>query len=155
MTASTIPPTSGSGWQRTACYATALRRAGRAIGRVYDHALRPAKLTTPQFSLLSLLDRAPYELTMSELADAQAMDRTTLSRNLAPLEREGYVTLSSGQDRRRRIVRLTPTGRDALQRARPLWQEAQGRIARERGSGSLDALLDELHALAGIEPIDD
>lgn len=146
-------PTSPSttGWQATACYATALRRADRALNRVYDHALRGANLTTPQFSLLSLLDRAPRDLALSELADAQAMDRTTLSRNLTPLARAGYITVATGRDRRRRVARLTPAGRDALQRARPLWQQAQERIARERGLARMHALLTELDALSTID----
>ncbi len=150
MNVSAVP-----GWERTPCYATALRRAGRTLGRIYDHALRPANLTTPQYSLLSMLGRAPHELTLSELADAQAMDRTTLSRNLTPLVRRGYIALSSGRDRRQRIAHLTSEGRDALQQARPLWQQAQARIAREHGLARLDALLDELHTLTAIDPIDD
>jgi DNA-binding MarR family transcriptional regulator len=151
VTASTSPPASSTAWRRTACYATALRRADRAFSRVYDHALRPVNLTTPQFSLLSLLDRAPHDLTLSELADAQAMDRTTLSRNLAPLARVGYVTVSPGRDRRRRAARLTPAGRDALQRARPLWQQAQDRIDRERGLARMRELLTELDTLSAID----
>jgi len=140
-----------SGWQRTACYATALRRAGRTLTRIYDRALAPANLTTVQFSLLSLIDRAPHDLTLSELAEVQAMDRTTLSRNLAPLARDGLVIISPGKDRRRRTARLTPAGRDALQRARPLWQEAQERIASERGPARLRELMTELHALSTID----
>lgn len=151
----TAPELPATDWQRTACYATALRRADRALNRVYDHALRPADLTTPQFSLLSLLNRSPHELTLSALADAQAMDRTTLTRNLTPLVRRGYVTISSGRDRRQRIARLTPAGRDALRQARPLWQRAQARVAREHGLARLEALLDELHTLTAIDPIDD
>lgn len=149
-----IAPEASTDWQRTACYATALRRADRALGRVYDHALRPANLTTPQFSLLSLLDRAPRDLTLSDLADAQALDRTTLTRNLTPLARRGYVTISSGRDRRQRIARLTPTGRDALHHARPLWQQAQEHIARERGLARLQDLMAELRALSLIDAND-
>jgi DNA-binding MarR family transcriptional regulator len=155
MIAPEAPTNPDPGWQHTACYATALRRADRALSRVYDLALRPANLTTPQFSLLSLLNRAPHDLTLSELADAQGMDRTTLTRNLAPLAREGYVTVSSGQDRRQRIARLTPAGRDAFQRAKPLWQQAQARIARERGLARMDELLAELRDLSTIDPIND
>jgi DNA-binding MarR family transcriptional regulator len=154
MTEPTSPTDPAPTWQRTACYATALRRADRALSRVYDHALRPAKLTTPQFSLLSLLDRAPHDLTLSDLANVQAMDRTTLTRNLAPLVREGYVTISRGRDRRRRAARLTPAGFDALQRARPLWQQAQERIAAERGLARLRELMAELHALSMIDTND-
>jgi DNA-binding MarR family transcriptional regulator len=151
VTAPDSRPDPAAAWQRTACYATALRRADRALSRVYDHALRAANLTTPQFSLLSLLNRAPHDLTLSELADAQAMDRTTLSRNLTPLAREGYVTISSGRDRRRRIARLTPAGRDALQQARPLWEQAQARIAHEHGLARMHELLTELDALSAID----
>jgi DNA-binding MarR family transcriptional regulator len=142
-------------WRRTACYATAVRRADRALGRVYDDALRPVSLTTPQFSLLSLIERAPDDATLSELADAQAMDRTTLTRNLTPLARNGYVTIDRGRDRRQRVARLTPAGRAALLRARPLWRQAQERIASERGLARLHELMTELHALSMIDTTDD
>ena len=145
-----VPPEPTGTWQRTACYATALRRADRALSRVYDHALRPEKLTTTQFSLLSLLDRAPHDLTLSDLAETQAVDRTTLSRNLAPLVREGYVTVTPGRDRRRRAARLTTDGYAALQRARPLWEQAQEYVAGERGLARMRELMTELHALSTI-----
>lgn len=142
-------------WQHTACYATALRRADRTLSRIYDDALRPMGLTTPQFSLLSLIERAPDGVTLTELADAQAMDRTTLTRSLAPLARHGYVTVARGRDRRQRIAKLTSSGRDTVQQARPLWRQAQGRIAGERGLARLQDLMTELHALSMIHPSDD
>jgi DNA-binding MarR family transcriptional regulator len=132
-------------WSRTKCFSTALRRADRTLTRVYDDALRPSGLGTPQYSLLSLIARAPHPLSISELADVQAMDRTTLSRALTPLVRDGLVTIEpSERDRRIRIISLTSRGRDALGIARPLWQAAQARIAAEQGLAEMDDLLDRL-----------
>ena len=84
-------------WSRTMCTSTALRRADRALGRIYDDSLRPTGLTTTQYSLLAIIDRAPQPLTLGDLAKAQVMDRTTLSHNLAPLRRVGLVQVDHGR----------------------------------------------------------
>ena len=131
-------------WSTTICAATAVRRADRALSRAYDEALRPAGLATTQFSLLSIISRAPHPLTLGDLAAAQVMDRTTLSHNLAPLVRDGLVRLSPGNDRRTRTVALTPAGEDALAAARPLWRAAQDRIEQVTGDARLQRLLDDL-----------
>jgi DNA-binding MarR family transcriptional regulator len=143
-----ITPDNPDAWRRTHCFSTSVRRADRALSRVYDEALRPSGLATTQYSLLSLIDRAPHPLSISELADVQAMDRTTLTRDLAPLARDGLVSIApADHDRRVRIISLTGAGKDALQRARPLWQEAQTRIATEQGLAEMDSLLDRLAEL--------
>lgn len=131
-------------WSTTICASTAIRRADRALGRVYDDALRPAGLATTQYSLLSIISRAPKPLTLGDLAAAQVMDRTTLSHNLAPLVRDGLVRLTPGHDRRTRIVALTPDGEAALDQARPLWRAAQDRVAQATGDDRLQRLLDDL-----------
>jgi DNA-binding MarR family transcriptional regulator len=140
----TAPPTD---WARTSCFSTALRRADRTLSRIYDEALRPTGLTTTQYSLLSLLSRAPQPPTITEFADAQAMDRTSLTRALAPLVRAGYVTMAVGRDRRAKTIHLTEAGQAVVAEARPLWRNAQERIAAGQGLGRMEHLLEELAEL--------
>jgi DNA-binding MarR family transcriptional regulator len=132
------------------CACGNLRRASRAITQRYDAALAPSGLTTPQFGLLAHLFRTG-PITLGNLAQLMGMDRTTLTRDLTPLAREGYVTIGAGEDRRTRIAQLTPAGEAALQRARPLWQEAQTNLVTAFGPErfmSLVAELGEMTALA-------
>jgi DNA-binding MarR family transcriptional regulator len=134
-----LPP-----WPTTICVGTAIRRADRALGRIYEEALRPTGLAPTQYSLLSIIARAPAPLTIHDLAGAQVMDRTTLTRVLAPLVRDGLIQLAPGEDRRTRIVTLTPEGESTLANARPYWREAQDRIIDLTGQDRIDALLAEL-----------
>lgn len=143
-----------SNWQRTRCYATAIRRADRAINRIYDQALRGTGLTCAQLSLLRLIQRAPGDVTISDLADAQVMDRTTLSRNLTNLEKSGYVRISHGEDRRTRFVHLSTQAEEAVLNALPKWEDAQKHIESDHGLTRMMHLLDELAALASTPGID-
>lgn len=137
-------------WPTTICACTAIRRADRALSRFYDDALRPSGLTVTQYSLLSIIDRAPKPLTLGDLADAQVMDRTTLSHNLAPLLREGLVLVANGaNDRRTRVIDLTEAGKALLESARPLWRSAQDRVIAVTGTDAHQHLLDDLAALVG------
>jgi DNA-binding MarR family transcriptional regulator len=131
-------------WPETLCTCTALKRADRAISRAYDEGLRPVGLGVSQYSLLSLISRAAGPLTVSDLARAQVMDRTTLSRALAPLRRDGLVEISAGNDRRTRLVSLTPAGHERLEAARPLWRAVQDDIQARVGHDRLEHLMAEL-----------
>lgn len=139
--------TSAAPWPNTICVSTAVRRADRALTRIYDDALRPTGLVTTQFSLLSIIARAPGPRTLGDLAEAQVMDRTTLTRNLVPLVREGLVLITPGNDRRTRVISLTALGESIRDKARPRWQEAQEAIIRDAGSERIEHLLDELASL--------
>ena len=130
-----------------ACVCSAVRRADRALNRLYDDALRPSGLATTQYALLSLLARAGRPIAHGELAERQEMAATTLSRTLKPLVRDGLVSITPGHDRRTRFVTITPAGEAALARAHPLWQSVQGRIVAEFGQERVDRLLAELHDL--------
>ncbi len=116
-----------------ACLCFNLRKAARAVTQLYDAALEPAGLRATQFSLLAVLDRRDA-VTITDLARAMVMDRTTLTRNLRPLEKQGLVAIAPGDDRRTREVSLTRHGRQALKHATPRWRHAQ--------TGMLDALGD-------------
>jgi DNA-binding MarR family transcriptional regulator len=135
-------------WKRTHCFSTSVRRADRALTRIYDDALRPSRLSTTQYSLLSLLARAPHPMSITEIAEIQAMDRTTLSRDLTPLVRDGLLeVVPAERDRRRRIILLTSQGHEVLTIARPLWKAAQERITREHGLTEMESLLEQLSDL--------
>jgi len=89
-------------------------------------------------------------ITVTRLAKIGVMDRTTLTRNLRPLEKQGLVQIALGKDQRTRVVRLTPEGQKALARAFPLWKKAQARVIKELGPerwNSLRAYLGEVVSL--------
>jgi len=131
------------------CTASGLRGAARAVTRIYDEVMAPSGLRGTQLSLLvalSLTGGAP----IARLADELALDRTTLTRNLAPLERDGLVTSVAGADRRVRMVGLTAEGRRTLSRALPLWEEAQRRVVAALGKRRWRELMDGLAAAAAL-----
>jgi len=128
----------------TVCSCAALRRVARRATQVYDHALRPAGIRVTQYSLLSNLAEAGG-LSVTELAERLEMDRTTLTRNLRPLQAAGWARLAPGPDRRSRAVEITGEGRRILEAARPLWQEAERAFRRTLGreqAAELRRLLD-------------
>jgi DNA-binding MarR family transcriptional regulator len=112
------------------CVVYSLRKATRAVSQLYDRMLRPSGLRVTQFSLLVELAIAS-STTISELADKMVMDRTTLTRNLKPLEKRGLAVIVPGQDRRTRVASLTRQGAEVLMQALPLWIEAQAQILGE------------------------
>lgn len=132
----------------TVCACAKLRRSARIVSALYDEALAPSGFTVAQFSLLRMLQRAgPCSLT--ELAEATGHDRTTLNRNLRPLEAAGLVASAPGEDQRARIVQVTDQARAALRRGQPAWEQAQARVEQALGGEreALFALLDRVEAL--------
>jgi DNA-binding MarR family transcriptional regulator len=100
-----------------------LRRAARVVARRFDDAFRPLDLTNGKFSLMMSL-RRPKPATMSDVAALLAMDRTTLTANLKPLERRGLVAVTVDEtDKRSRRLSLTPAGHVLLDDALPIWRE--------------------------------
>jgi DNA-binding MarR family transcriptional regulator len=113
--------------------------------------LRPLDLTNGQFSLLMSLNR-PQPAPMKSVASLLAMDRTTLTAALKPLERRGLVTIAQDpDDRRSRLLELTPAGHDLLTEAFPLWQRAHAEIERPFAPGEVDQLRGQLRTLS-IDP---
>ena len=127
------------------CASFNLRRADRVVTQLYDEKLRPAGLKSTQFTLLTAV-RLHQPVTINCLAEGIVMDRTTLTRNLRPLEKEGMIAIAPGRDRRVREVSLTGHGRATLDRAYPLWQEAQREVAERLGSERLARLIADLKA---------
>ena len=118
------------------CLCTNLRRTARAISSIYDAALAPAGIKITQFSLLRAVERRE-PVAISELADEVVLDRTTLARNLAPLERDGLLLLSAGADQRVTEVSLTRKGRERIERALPLWAATQSEVSRLLSPGRI------------------
>src|SRR6266571_3059528 len=113
---------------RETCLCLHLQSAARAVGRRFDGALRPLGLTNGQFSLLMSLNR-PEPPSMAAISALLAMDRTTLTANLKPLERRGLVAVTvDAADKRSRRLRLTPPGGALLAAALPVWAETQAEI---------------------------
>jgi DNA-binding MarR family transcriptional regulator len=129
------------------CACRNLRRSARAVTQLYDETLRPSGLRITQFTLLvAVAIREPVAIT--QLADTLALDRTTLARDLGPLTERGLVEITAGEDRRRRLVRLTRAGREAIGRAYPLWQRAQARMVEGSPWPDLAGGLQEVAAVA-------
>jgi len=137
--------------RRTDCTCAMLRRTARRVTQAYDSALRPAGLKLTQYSVLANVAR-DGGLSITELAERLASDRTTLTRNLRPMERAGWISVEAGVDRRCRAVRITKAGHRIFEQALPLWQEAERQFRRKMGretAGDLRRLLDEAMASAG------
>jgi DNA-binding MarR family transcriptional regulator len=131
------------------CNCSALRGATRALTQAYDEVLRPSGLRMTQFSILARA-AAVGELTLSELAEMLAMDRTTLGRNLQPLERDDLVQIKVGVDRRERLISLTPTGKKTLARAKPLWDQSHRRFEEKMGKREAKALRDMMKSVVSV-----
>jgi DNA-binding MarR family transcriptional regulator len=134
---------------RCACFH--LRRATRAVTQLYDEALRPAGIRATQLALLAALrQRSPMNIV--ELAETLGLDRTTLTRNLGPLERDALLTIEPGADRRTREVSITELGRERLRVAVPLWREAQATLYERLGErfGEVLDTLDEVAEAASL-----
>jgi DNA-binding MarR family transcriptional regulator len=131
------------------CTCFKLRRLTRRVTQHYDRELAPAGLRVTQFSLLSAL-AAREAVPMAELADMLDLDRTTLTRNVAPLEARGLVEIGPGSDARSRTARITPTGRAAREAALPHWRRAQSTVTGLVGSERLALLHDLLDEALGV-----
>jgi DNA-binding MarR family transcriptional regulator len=113
---------------RDCCLCLHVHRAARALGRRFDEALRPVGLTNGQFSLLMALNR-PEPAGMGSVAALLAMDRTTLTAALKPLERRGLVKITPDpDDRRSRLLLLTPKGKRVLAAAVPVWESTHREV---------------------------
>jgi DNA-binding MarR family transcriptional regulator len=110
------------------CNCLAVRQAARHVSQFYDHCLAPARLRTTQFSILARLKRLG-PMTINALAREMVMDRTTLGRNIQPLQREGLIAALTGSaDRRSKELHLTAAGAARLATAVKGWAKAQARF---------------------------
>ena len=135
------------------CVGFNLRKANRAVTQLYDEMLRPAGIRVTQYSLLVVLKLIGTVL-VTDLAEKIVMDRTTLSRNLEVMEKQGLVSVTPGEDRRTRKVMITEMGSAVLIDAYPLWQQAQAKIRESMSEERLQSLMADLSALIEISHVD-
>jgi DNA-binding MarR family transcriptional regulator len=130
------------------CLCLHVQRAARALARRFDEELRPFELTNGQFSLLMSLNR-PQPPAMGPVASLLAMDRTTLTAALKPLERRGLLKIARDpNDRRSRILILTDNGRALLARALPIWKSTHEEIEELTPSIDWDEFRQSLRAVS-------
>jgi DNA-binding MarR family transcriptional regulator len=133
---------------RDTCLCLHLQRAARALARRFDDALRPLGLTSGQYSMMMALNR-PQPPNIGAVASVLAMDRTTLTAALKPLQRRRLVSvLVDPDDKRSRRLKLTPAGRALLARAVPLWRRTHAEIDRLLPPAGPDRLRRDLRALS-------
>ena len=128
------------------CLCFNVRKASRLVTQVYDEVMSDTGLRGTQFTILVVLALNEH-ITISRLAEALVMDRTTLTRNLKPLEKQGFIEIVPGADRRTRAVKITADGITILKKALPYWKKAQKKVSERFGSSRLSNLLSELRAL--------
>lgn len=129
------------------CVCGRLRRASRALTRLYDEALEPVGLTVTQFSVMRTLNRYDRP-TLAELAEATAHEKSALWRTLQPLAKKGWVDAAAREGERGQRLALTPAGREKLNDAMPPWRKAQARVSETLGprEAALIELLKEVEA---------
>jgi len=131
------------------CLCFNLQRAARLAARAYDDALAPARLTSAQFSALAVLAKAG-PLTTSSFSKAMETERTTSTRNLALMEREGLVKRKAGDDKRVRLIEITARGRRRFEAALPLWRSAQKSLAARLGEASAAGVLKRARGVVAV-----
>ncbi|MDS7596442.1 MarR family transcriptional regulator [Agrobacterium tumefaciens] len=144
MSNAALIPFSATIFVRDACLCLHAQRAARSLARLFDNALKPAGITNGQFSLLMSLNR-PEPPPMGPVANLLAMDRTTLTAALKPLERRGLISIEQDpKDKRGKRLRLTADGMAVLSAALPIWEKTHGEIEARIGSGDPDRLRRDL-----------
>lgn len=135
--------------QHVPCVGFNVRRATRLVTQFYDKMLAPSGLRSTQYSLLNVLSLLD-DLLMQDLALILAMDRTTLTRNLRPLVKQGWIQVYTGKDRRTRFVQITSKGRAKLEKALPYWEQAQHFITERLGQDNWERTMSDLHKVSRI-----
>ncbi|WP_245513441.1 MarR family winged helix-turn-helix transcriptional regulator [Enterovirga rhinocerotis] len=126
------------------CTCTTLRRLTRMVTTAYDETMKPSGLRVTQFSVLRTLARLG-PLSVTRLAAEAGLDRSTMGRNLDPLEREGFVRITVGEaDHRERVATLTEAGEEAIVQATPFWDAAQREMARRISPSTINMLVRQL-----------
>ena len=131
------------------CVCFTLRQSARTAAKLYDEALKPCGLRNTQFSLLAALDHLG-EATLGRLAGEMTMDRTTLTRNLQVMVRDGFVENVTADDARKRVIRLTDAGKEKFAEALPHWRGVQNQVLSRLGPARWQRLAEDLAAVQGI-----
>jgi DNA-binding MarR family transcriptional regulator len=132
------------------CPAFNIRAASRVITQLFDEILKPTGLQITQFAVLVGVVSLDSP-SINQLAKGLVMDRTTLTRNLKPLEKEGLIKITSGDDKRTHFVKITPKGKSAMEKTFPYWEKARTVVSEEFGQKHLDGLLKDLASVREIK----
>ncbi len=131
------------------CACFNLRKASRTITQLFDRAMQPAGLRGTQFSILTVLTfKGP--ITVTKLSENLLMDRTTLTRNLRPLEQQRLIKVTAGEDLRTRTVEITKSGLKMLNKNFPQWEETQNMIINKLGTKRFKSLIRDLTEISSL-----
>src|SRR5512144_156349 len=133
------------------CACHKVRMAARAVTRAYDEALRPTGLRATQLAVLVAVALADA-ISITSLAGSLGMERSSLTRTLRPIEKDGLVILGTEGWRRSRSLRITLKGRSALREALPVWEKAQSNLKRKLGNADWTLVIDGLERLIRARP---
>ena len=133
------------------CLGLLTRQVARRVTQWYDQCLQSSGLRSTQFNVLVAIAIA-QTVPLTRLAEILVLDRTTLARNLKPLEQQGLVRIEAGEDRRVHLIRLTEAGYALLQQALPAWEKAQSEMISRLGPAQWDTLHAELRDLVARVP---
>ena len=128
------------------CMAYNLKKATRAVQNLFDSAYKSIGLEGTQYTVLAHIYVAE-PITLSKLADMMSVDRTTLGRNLKPLEKKGLIDIKIGDDRRAKLINITDHGREVLSQAQPIWKETHEQIKDLLGVENWSSIVSNLKEL--------
>ena len=132
------------------CICFNLRKASRVMTQVYDEAIRSTGYRVTQFMLIGATAKLE-PITVTDLAETVCMDRTTLTRNLKPLEKQGVLKVTVGEDRRERVVVITDKGRKLMAKAMPIIERTARKVHEIVGEDRIERLLKDLNlALSAV-----
>lgn len=131
------------------CSCFYLRRAARLVTRQYAETMKAAGLKSSQFSILSMISHHG-RMTITDLAKKMGLERTSLSRTLRPMEKDGLLSISAEQEKRRRFIEMTKHGKATFKTALPLWNKAQHQFKKQLGAEDLKTLKNLLQRTADL-----
>lgn len=132
------------------CLSLGIRKANRVMSQIYDQHLADCNLRSTQYSILRVLYHRG-EATGRDLRNFLVLDQSTMSRNLKPLLRDGFIVQSEGEDRREKPLKLTSKGRTLHKKAAPLWEKAQAEVKRRLGAEMSQQLLVVSDAIVALK----
>lgn len=131
------------------CACMATRKAARSITQFYNQYLSESGVGTSQHSILMIAYLA-QAITITKMANIAVMDRTTLTRNMKQLVKEGLIEINPGEDRREKVITITRQGIKLLKKIIPMWERAQIEFEKRFGSKKFDNLINKLNEVVSI-----
>lgn len=130
----------------TECTVFNLKRATRAVQSVFDEAFKSVGLEGTQYTVLSHI-YVVEPISLTKLADLMDVDRTTLARNLAPLEKKGLIEIKPGNDKRAKVINTTEIGKEVISKALPIWRVTQEKMKNTLGAENWSLMISNLKGL--------